>query len=131
MQVIRERTVFKVRDGITEHTVFNYNKSKFLRGLNEEQLQKFEQAENRYKAIKLSDGQYQVTEDGGLKGGGPGWAIATALIGYTTVGVAALGTLIATLPSGPGCVVAAAAVATGGVHLVTEAVIAVAVIPTP
>ena len=71
MQILRDRTAFRVLDGNTERLIQSYNTSKFLRGLSEEQLKKFENVGNRYKAIKLSNGEYEIAEEGGLKGGGP------------------------------------------------------------
>jgi len=133
MQVIRDRTAFRVVDGDVEHGVKNYDVCKPLRGLSEENLQRFEKLGGRYKAIKLSNGDYIVREQGELKGGGPGLSALIAIVGYPVVGVAALGTLVGVAATGDfgGALTAAGAVATGGCIAVTYAVVAAAGAPTP
>lgn len=122
---------FFVKEGDQLHTVKRHDVSPFLRNLSPQQLTKFSAMGNRIKAVKLSNGDFRLEERGELLGGGPGWACIVAMAGYTAVGIAALGTLIVTAPSGPGCVAAAAAVAAGGTAAVTKAVIVVAATPTP
>lgn len=125
------QTQFFVRDQVGNHEVKRYDISPFLRSLSPKQLQKYGEVGNKIRAIKLSNGDYRVQEQGELKGSGPIWACVTAIAGYTAVGVASLGTLIVTAPSGPGCVAAAAGVAISGTIAVTKAVIVVAASPTP
>ena len=111
--------------------VKRHDVSPFLRSLSPEQLQKYSKVGNKVRAIKLSNGDYRVQEESTIRGGGPIWGCITAVVGYTAVGAAALGTLIATAPSGPGCVAAAWGVAAAGTAAVTKAVIVVAAAPTP
>lgn len=125
------QTQFFVRDQSGDHAVQRHDVSPFLRTLSPEKMQKYNQVGNKIRAIRLSNGDYRVQEESTLRGGGPGWACVTAMVGYTAVGIAALGTLIVTAPSGPGCVAAAAAVATAGTAAVTKAVIVIAATPTP
>ena len=134
MQVIRDRTAFRVVDGDVEHGVKNYDICKPLRELSEENLQRFEELGGRYKAIKLSNGDYMVREQGELKGGGPGLSALIAIVGYPVVGVAAvasaIGVTIATMDIGAG-LTTGGTVATGGCIAVTYAVVAAAGAPTP
>lgn len=125
------QTQFFVHDQCGEHAVKRHDVSPFLRSLSQEQLKKYGKVGNKVRAIKLSNGDYRVQEQGELKGGGPGWACVVAIVGYTAVGLASLGTLIVTAPSGPGCIAAAGAVASAGTIAVTKAVIVVAATPTP
>lgn len=129
--MIQPSAQYRVKDAEGMHDVHTYDVSNDLRRMKFHQVQDFLNHGGKIKAVKLDNGEYVLRSHVDGKGSGPGWAIVTALVGYPLVGLAALGTLIVTLPSGPGCVVAAAAVATGGTHLVTEAVIVVAAIPTP
>ena len=132
MAMLRQEGLqFRLRVGDQEHVVKSYDVHPFLRNMSSAQLEKFQQVGNRIKAVQLDNKDYVVRPGGELMGGGPIWATITAMAGYTAVGVAALGTLIVTAPSGPGCVAAAAAVATAGTAVVTKAVIVVAAVPTP
>jgi hypothetical protein len=131
-QVQYDEEGFKVACGDEIKQVAYHNVSKDLLTMHKlHKVHEFLEHGGKIRASRLDNGEYVLESHVDGLGGGPGWAIVTALVGYPLVGLAALGTLIVTLPSGPGCVVAAAAVATGGTHLVTEAVIVVAAIPTP
>lgn len=131
MQLIREGTDFSVKDNGVTHKIKRCYLPKFLRNLDEEHLKRYEECGNRYRIAKLDKENYTIHEQGGLKGGGPVGATILAIGGFTAVGLASLGTLIVTLPSGPGALAAAAAVATAGTAAVTAGVIAAAVVPTP
>jgi hypothetical protein len=125
------QTQFFVHDTQGTHAIQRYDVSPFLKSLKPEQLRKYCNVGNRIKAIKLSNGDYRLEEDGTIKGGGPWLATAIAVVGFPTVGVAAFATLITTIPSGPGAFAAAGAVALGGCAAVTKAVIVASVTPTP
>lgn len=96
MQVMRDGREFRVIDENGTHQVENCFKSKFLRGLNEEQLAKFEAAGNRIKAIQTSNGDYRVQEEGGLKGGFVLFAALATAATLTVGGIATVGTFIGT-----------------------------------
>lgn len=122
---------FTLREHDQEYSINRYDVHPFLRNMAPDQLAKFQRVGNRIRASRLDNGDFVVRPHAGLKGGGPGWGCVVALVGYTSVGIAALGTLIVTAPSGPGCVAAAAGVAMGGCAAVTKAVIVVTGMPTP
>ena len=133
MQVMRNGAEFKVLDGDSTHPVQNCFKSKFLRGLTEVQLAKFEQAGNRFKAIKMSNKEYGVQEEGGLKGGGPfltALAVTGTLVvgGVATLGAAAGGFVVGG-PAGAG--VAAVLTAKATCAAAVYVAIATSVAPTP
>ena len=134
MQVIRDGTNFSVLDNGCEHSVNNNDVCKPLWRQSAEYLQRFELLGGRYKAIKLSNGDYIIREKGQLKGGGGLFAAVVALVGYPLVGVASVATAISvsvsTMDIGAG-LTAGGIVATSGCAAVTYAVVATAATPTP
>ncbi len=137
-EVLHDDNGFKVRDIDGIHEVAYHNVSRDLQAMHKAQkVRDFIERGGKIRIAQLHDVQnpnnieYGVREKVDGLGGGPGWCVVVAIVGYTSVGVASLGTLIATLPSGPGAIVAAAAVATAGTALVTKAVLVTAVLPTP
>lgn len=113
MQVLREQSDFMVLDGDAVHPVQRHDISKMLRSLSPEKLQQYEELGGRYKAIKLSNGDYMVNEKGDLKGGfflTAALAVTGTLVagGVATLGATAGGFLI----GGPaGAAIAAVATA--------------------
>lgn len=102
MKVRRSDTGFTVLDGREEHQIKYYDVHPFLRNLSQEKLEQYEAVGNRYRAIKLRNGQgydYAVQPEGGLKGGGPilgFFAVAGTLVagGVATIGAAAGGFVV-------------------------------------
>lgn len=126
------QTQFFVHDQEGAHTVKRHDVSPFLRSLSQEQLKKYSEVGNKVRAIKLSNGDYRVQEDGRIKGGGPWLATLVAVVGYPVVAVSALGATIASIPvAGPGCFAVGLGVAASGTALVTKGVIVAAVTPAP
>jgi hypothetical protein len=117
------QTQFFVRDQVGDHEVQRQDVSPFLRSLSPKQLQKYSDVGNKIRAIRLSNGDYRVQEEGTIKGGGPG----LGMVLYWSINVASA----ATAASLAWCPPAAAAVAIGGHVVATVAAIAATGTPTP
>ena len=134
MQIMRDKTDFSVIDETGSHQVQRCDTSRFLRSLKSEQLQKFEETGNRYKAIRLQNGDYMIREHGDIKGGGGLFGAIATVATLTVGGIATLGTFVAvsavTLNPVAGGV-AAAAVGHATVAAATYVAIVTTVAPTP
>jgi len=97
---MEERRQFFVHDLTGAHVVKPYDVSPFLRSLSPRQLQKYTDAGNRIRTIRMNNGDYRIQEEGGLNGGGgllAALAVAGTLVvgGVATVGAAAGGLVVA------------------------------------
>jgi hypothetical protein len=127
------QTQFFVRDLEGEHEVRRHDVSPFLRSLSQEQLQKYSDVGNRIKAIKFSNGDYRIQEEGTIKGGGGilgAVAVAATLVGG---GIATAGLTLGALATG-GPIAAGAAAIVGAKATCAAAVyvgIVTTIAPTP
>ena len=123
IRVMRDETGFKVFDGQQERQVNNYDVHPFLRKLTPEQVQKFEEVGGRIRASRMNNGDYNLTPQGGLNGGGPGLAWIT----YVAINAASAAGAAATA----WCPPLATGIAIGGHIAATAAAIALSTTPTP
>jgi len=109
---------------------------KKIRNISEPKLKQLLANDFYLKLKKLNSNQslpeYALSLNGRLKGGGPWLAIATFAAGCVTTTAAAVGTFVATTPSGPIAQgLATWGVISGGMSLTGKATAAAAVLPTP
>ena len=133
MQVERQRQFF-VHDPSGAHAVKPYDVSPFLRSLTPGQLQKYADAGNRIRTIRMNNGDYRLQEDGKINGGGGLLAAFATLATLTVGGVVAVGTGIGVTIVTFNPIVgfgAATIVAQGTVVAATYVAIATTIAPTP